>query len=171
MPTNRATLDLHELGDRALPSPITLYPTDPVGPVAVVARHAHPLHGSGAGTYHQPAITIDAGTSYSLSGTADLGALGRFQVAGQVQGVGMIAWGRTTGDLVLTNAHGSIALALHGPVQAAFGSVPPELVYAVTGGTGDYSHLSGYGTVGLHLTPAPVAFGPPPVGAVALTFA
>ena len=170
MTTNRATLELHQLGDRALPSPVTLQPLD-LGAIPAAVRPAHPLHGAGTGTYHKPAVTIDAGASFSLTGTADLGALGRFQVAGQVQGVGMIAWGRATGELVLTNAHGSITLALHGPTQQAFGTLPSELVYTVSGGTGDYSHLSGYGTVGLHTTPAPVAFGQPPAGAVALTFA
>ena len=169
MTTNRATLELHELGDRALPSSLALHPLDPL-PLPAVVRPAHPLHGSGTGTYHGPAISIDAGTSFTLTGTADLGALGRFQVTGHVQGVGFLTQGRATGDLVLTSAHGSITLALHGPVQPGFSVVPPELVYAVTGGTGDYGHLTGYGTVGMHLTPAPVAFGQPPAGAVALTF-
>ncbi len=169
MPAPRATLELHELGDRALPSSLALHPPDPL-PLPAVVQHAHPLHGSGAGTYHQPAISIDAGTSFTLTGTADLGALGTFHVTGHVQGVGFLAQGRATGDLVLTSAHGSITLALHGPAQPGFSAVPAELVYAVSGGTGDYSHLSGYGTVGLRLTPAPVAFGQPPVGAVALTF-
>ena len=166
----RATLELQALGDRALPSPITLQPPD-AGVLAAVVRPAHPLHGAGAGTYHGPAVTIDAGTSFALTGTANLGALGTFHVTGQVQGVGFLAQGRATGELVLTNAHGSITLALHGAVQPGFSAVPPELVYSVTGGTGDYSHLNGYGTVGLHTTPTPVAFGQPPVGAVALTFA
>ncbi len=170
MPAPRAALELHELGDRALPSPVTLQPLD-LGAIPAVVQHAHPLHGSGAGTYHGPAVTIDAGTSFALTGTADLGALGTFHVTGQVHGVGFLAQGRATGELVLTNAHGSITLALHGSVQPGFSAVPPELVYSVTGGTGDFGHLSGYGTVGMHLTPAPVAFGQPPTGAVGLTFA
>jgi hypothetical protein len=169
MSVNRATLELQELCDRALPSPVVLYPTDPVGPVAVV-QHAHPLHGTGAGTYQGPAVAVDTGTSLTLRGSADLGALGKFQFTGRVQGVGMIAWGRAAGELVLTNGHGSITLALHGPTQQAFGALPHEMVYTVSGGTSDYSHLSGYGTVGLHLTPAPVAVGHAPAGAVALSF-
>ena len=170
MTTNRATLELHELGDRALPSSLALHPLD-LGAIPAVVQHAHPLHGAGAGTYHGPAVAIDAGTGFTLTGTADLGALGTFHVTGQVQGVGFLAQGRATGDLVLTSAHGSITLALHGPVQPGFSAVPPELVYSVTGGTGDFSHLSGYGTVGMHRTPAPVTFGQPPAGTVALTFA
>ena len=171
MSANRATLDLQELGDRALPSPLVVHPIDPLPLPAVVRTAAHPLHGTGTGTYHGPAVIIDAGTGFTLTGTADLGALGTFHVTGHVQRVGFLTQGRATGDLVLTSAHGSITLALHGPVQPGFSAVPHELVYSVTGGTGAYRHLTGYGTVGMTLRPAPVAFGQPPVGAVALTFA
>jgi hypothetical protein len=43
-------------------------------------------------------------------------------------------------------------------------------VYVVTGGTGAYSHLTGYGTVGMTLVPAPVPFGHPPMGTITLAF-
>jgi hypothetical protein len=130
----------------------------------------HPLHGTGTGTYHGPQVTIDAGTSFTLTGTANLGALGPFTVTGSVQGVGMIASGRATGELVLSNAHGTITLALHGPVQSAFNQPPSELVYSVTRGTGDFRHLAGHGTVGMRRLPAPTALGRPPTGIVTLTF-
>jgi hypothetical protein len=128
------------------------------------------LHGTGRGTYHGPQITIDAGTSFSLTGKTDLGGLGSFAVTGSVEGVGMIASGRATGELVLSNARGTISLALHGPVQAAFSQPPSDLVYSVTGGTGAYRHLGGYGVVAMHRIPAPTAFGQPPRGVVSLTF-
>jgi hypothetical protein len=133
-------------------------------------RYAHPLQGTGTGTYQGPAVSVDAGTSFTLSGTVHLNGLGSFQVTGGVHGVGMIAGGRAGGELVLTGAQGTITLALHGPIQPAFGAVPHELVYVVTGGTGAYSHLTGYGTLDTTLTPAPVAFGHPPTGIIALTF-
>jgi hypothetical protein len=129
------TLELQELGERTLPSPVVLHPlepVDPVGPVGVV-RHAHPLQGTGTGTYHGPAVSVDAGTSFTLSGTVHLNGLGTFQVTGGVHGVGMIAWGRAGGELVLTGAQGTITLTLHGSIQHAFGAVPHELVYVVTG--------------------------------------
>jgi hypothetical protein len=171
MSVNRATLELLELGDRALPSPIVLQPLDPpVALAAVVQSAAHPLHGFGAGRYRTPEVSIDAGTSFTLTGTAYLNGLGNFHVTGQVNGVGMIASGRATGELVLTNAHGTITLTLHGPTQQAFSPIPRELVYVVSGGTGSYSHLSGYGTVGIALSPAPVAVGHPQTGSIALTF-
>jgi hypothetical protein len=172
MSANRATLELQELGDRALPSPVILYPTDPIPPSVpvVIAPTTHPLQGTGMGSYREPEVTIDAGTSFTLHGTAHLRGLGEFHVTGHIQSVGMIAGGRATGELVLTNGHGTITLALHGPIQQAFGSLPRELVYTVVGGTKAYSHLSGYGTLGVTLTPAPVDFGHAQHGSVALNF-
>jgi hypothetical protein len=70
----------------------------------------------------------------------------------------------------LSNAHGTITLALHGWVQSAFSQPPTEMVYTVTGGTGDFVHLSGYGIVALQRIPAPTAFGHHPTGAITLNF-
>jgi hypothetical protein len=122
------------------------------------------------GTYLGPEITIDAGTSFTLFGTANLRALGSFAVTGSVHGVGMIAFGRATGELVLSNAHGTITLALHGRVQSAFSQLPTEMVYTVTGGTGAFVHLNGYGVVALQRIPAPTAFEHHPTGVITLNF-
>ena len=169
MPAPRVVLDLQELGDRALPSAVAPPTATGLG-VAAAASPAHPLHGAGTGTYLSPRIVVDAGTSFALAGMADLGALGSFRVTGSVQGVGFVASGRATGQLVLSNAHGTITLALHGGVQPGFSQIPPELVYAVAGGTGDFAHLGGYGTVGVHRVPAPTAVGQPQTGVVTLNF-
>jgi hypothetical protein len=91
-------------------------------------------------------------------------------MTGSVQGVGMIASGRATGELVLSNAHGTITLALHGPLQAGFSQPPSELVYSVARGTGNFQHLRGYGTVAMQRIPAPTALGQPPTGVITLTF-
>jgi hypothetical protein len=170
MPEPRTLLKLQELGERSLPSVVAPLPAPNYGGLAAAKVAAHPLHGTGKGTYHAPQVTIDAGTSFTMSGTANVGALGSFTVSGSVRGVGMIVFGRASGELVLSNAHGTITLALHGPVQPAFSQPPAELVYSVTRGTGDFQHLSGYGTVGVQRIPAPIALGQPPTGAVTLTF-
>jgi hypothetical protein len=171
MPAPRATLELQELGERTLPSAVLqpLNAVDPVAPVAIV-QHSHPLQGTGTGTYHEPAVTVDAGTSFTMSGTVHLNGLGSFQVAGGVHGVGMVAWGRAGGELVLTGAQGTITLLLHGQIQHGFAALPRELVYTVSGGTGAYSHLTGYGTVGMTLMPAPAPLGHPPMGTIAFLF-
>jgi hypothetical protein len=170
MSAPRTLLNLLELGERALPSAVGLQPIGEHAGIAAAAVATHPLHGTGTGTYHAPLITIDAGTSFTLTGTANLAGLGTFRVAGSVQGVGMIVSGRATGELVLSNSHGTITIDLHGAIQPAFSQVPSDLVYKVTKGTGDFRHLTGYGSVAIHRTPAPVAFGKPLVGALILSF-
>ena len=179
--SNRSTLELLELGNRILPSAIGPPPPMPgggaiIGPLPPVpggggvVQHIHPFHGIGTATYLGNAITVDAGTSFTLTGTADLGAMGMFQVQGSLHGVGMIANGRAMGQLVLSNAHGTITLALHGRVQPGFAAIPNELVYSVSGGTGDFQHLTGYGVLGVKMTPAPIAPGQPPTGIIDLKF-
>jgi hypothetical protein len=169
MPTLRSRLELLELGERTLPSAVApVLPTLGGGLAATVT--AHPLLGAGVGTYHGPQVTIDAGTSFAVTGTATLRGLGSFAVKGSVQGVGFIASGRATGQLVLSNARGTITLALHGAVQTGFSQPPTELVYVVTAGTGAFSHVSGYGAVGMIRHPAPTAFGQPPSGVISFTF-
>jgi hypothetical protein len=170
MSARRALLDLLELGERALPSAVGFQPITEHGGMVAAAVSTHPLRGTGTGTYHGPQVTIDAGASFNLSGTVKLAGLGSFRVTGSVEGVGMIRFGRATGEMILSNAHGTIAIELHGVVQPAFSQVPPVLVYSVTKGTGDFRHLTGYGSVAIQRTPAPVAIGRPPVGRIALSF-
>jgi hypothetical protein len=170
MSARRTLLDLLELGERDLPSAVGLQPIVEHGGMVAAAVVTHPLRGTGTGTYHGPQVTIDAGASFNVSGTAHLAGLGTFRMTGSVEGVGMVEFGRASGELVLSNAHGTITIELHGAVQPAFSQVPSVLVYSVTKGTGDFRHLTGYGSVAIHRTPAPVAFGQPPVGRIALAF-
>lgn len=163
--TCRPTLE--ELDPRALPSatPAPTPPADlpPVHPAPPAAHH--PLRGTGQGAYTQPVISVDAGTSYTLTGgTVHLDGLGDFRVSGWVRGTGMVQGGRAGGHLVLTGATGTLTVDLHGPVQGAFGPLPKELVYVVKGGTGAYAGVKGYGVAGFAFTPAPTAVGLPPQG-------
>lgn len=170
MPATRALLDVLELGERALPSVVGPQPVVEHTGVVPAAVATHPLHGTAMGTYEMPQITIDAGTSFALKGTAKLSSLGSFRVTGNVHGVGMIAFGRATGELVLSNGHGTITIAVHGAVQPAFSQVPSNLVYSVIKGTGDFRHLTGYGSLAIQRTPAPIAFGHAPSGRMTLSF-
>ena len=165
----RTPLDLFEFGERRSPSAGFQAPELPA-PIIMTAPAPHPLHGTGHAHYQGPAINIDAGTGFSFSGTADLGKLGAFKITGSVQGVGFAFNGHATGELVLTNKHGSITLTLHGRTQSAFSPVPGELIYSISKATGDYLHTSGYGTLGLKMNPAPIAFGHGPSGQLQLQF-
>ena len=166
--TCRPTLE--ELNTRALPSAVAPVPPADLPPVHTAPPvYHHPLRGTGHGAYAQPQISIDAGTSYSLTGTVHLDGLGDFTVSGWVRGTGLVQGGRAGGQLVLTNAAGTLTVDLHGPVQGAFGAVPKELVYVVKGGTGAYAGVRGYGVAGVAFTPAPTAVGLPPRGAFHLS--
>jgi hypothetical protein len=162
-------LAIHELGARVVPSATGIAPVVPVV-IATASPSNHPLHGAGTGTYHTPTITIDAGTSFTVTGKANLGALGSFTIAGEVHGVGMIAEGRATGDLVLSDSRGTMTLRLHGPIQKAFEPVPHSLVYTVSKSTGAFQHVTGYGSLEIQLTPIPVPNGKPMTGKAAFTF-
>jgi hypothetical protein len=170
MPSRRTSLALQELGERIVPSTSAVEPiVHPI--VAAASANNHPLHGTGSGRYHTPTVTIDAGTSFTLTGTANLGTLGKFNIVGSMQGIGMIVNGRATGNLVLANSRGMITLKLHGPIQPAFSSIPHGLVYVVSKGTDDFQHLTGYGSLEIKLTPfGPTALGKSSTGAIAMTF-
>ncbi len=170
MSAPRALLDLLQLGERALPSVVGPQPVTEHMGMSPAAVTTHPLHGTGTGYYNGPRVTIDAGTGFTLTATAKLATLGSFRVTGSVQGVGLIAFGRATGEWVLSNTHGSITIELHGAVQSAFSQVPSNLVYSVTKGTGDFRHLKGYGIVAIERMPAPIAFGQPLFGRLVLSF-
>ena len=106
----------------------------------------------------------------TLSGSTSLGSLGTFQMTGWLQGVGMLATGRATGELILSNSQGTITLELHGRTQPGFSPLPSEMVYSVSQTTGAYSHLSGYGVVDMQRTPTPIIFNQPQTGTINFYF-
>ena len=169
MSRHTTPLRLEELDARTLPSATLPLPV-PAAQVTAAPNPSHPLHGTGAGHYAGRSLVTDAGPSDTLAGRADLAGLGSFNVSGWVQGVGMVAYGRAAGQLVLSDSRGTITLALHGPVQPGFSPLPAEFVYSVSGGKGAYQHLRGYGVVGLTLTPDPTASVLPPQGQFTLRF-
>jgi hypothetical protein len=172
-------LSLEELDARTLPSapvaPIST-PADITTPVIIEPpvtppHHNHKLHGTATGNYVGSSLIVDAGISDTLTGTAELGAKrGEFTVSGSVNGVGLIAQGEAMGQLVFTNANGSITISLTGPEQKAFSPLPTKFEYTITGGTGKYANLTGHGKLTLTTFPAPTAFGLPPQGTFSLSF-
>ncbi len=140
---------LTELGDRIVPSvtvskPVSLAPAIVAPPVTTVP--AHPLIGTGTGSYHIAQTPISGlGQRRDFFGKMSLGSLGTFDVTGSVRG-NADAGGRATGTLTLTNAQGSITISLRGPIQSPNAAVPSEFVYTVTKATGAYQNLhGGYG--------------------------
>ena len=165
-----AKLRVEELDSRVLPSMVIPLNSAAAVTVAttVFASPSHPLQGNGMGQFLGSALTIDGGTSDQLSGKITLNGFGSFSLTGCVLGTGLVAQGRATGELVLQNESGSMTLTLHGPVQSAFSPIPRELVYSITGGSGEFQNANGYGIVNIGFLPAPTAFGLPPRGDITI---
>ena len=161
---------LEEMDARSVPSVVTIIDPPIITPPALIApMNSHPLYGSGSGSYTQP-LVVDAGISRQLNGRVSLQGFGTFNMSGWVQGTGMIQSGRATGHLVLSNPYGTLTLELHGPIQNGFSPVPSELVYSISGGTGSFSGVKGYGVVQTSFTLAPVAVGMQMIGHFRIAF-
>ncbi len=170
-------LTLEELDGRVMPTvfvPITL---PPVTIAAVASPATHPLHGDAGGSSTATA-SIGGEDRFVLIGTANLGGRGSFALTGFVQVDGRVAqkvgwgvlYGHGEGELVFTNAYGTISVTLHDPALRGVSRNPSHFHYTISGGTGAYQHLSGSGRVYLVLLPAPTAAGQPSQGTFNLTF-
>jgi hypothetical protein len=144
-----ARLWLEELNARTVPSAVVPMMAAPTG-VAVAAAAHHPLHGEGAATFTESTANPDTGHQYTLTGEVKLKGMSAFTVNGTIQTVGFISEGHATGQLVLSNAKGSITLSLEGPLQKGFSPPPSSFDYTITSATGAYEKETGSGV--LHVT-------------------
>ncbi len=157
---NRVLLQVEELGQRVLPSTTTsvlpLFPLFPTVPAPLPTVSTHALAGQAQGGYIQSGLpSLLKPVTDTLHGTDDLNALGHATVNGTVHGVGLVALGRATGTLTFANVHGSVTVALTGPLQAMLSALPQQFTYTVVGGTGAYAHVRDTGSLTLTLEPAP----------------
>jgi hypothetical protein len=117
--------------------------------------HLPGFSGHITGTYTRDVGIPDVGVRYHLSGSGTVSGLGRVSASGWVQGLGFIATGRATGELTLSNAHGTVTLELTGRLQPGFAPLAHEFHFTVLRGTGDYRHLKASGTAVLRLGAPP----------------
>jgi hypothetical protein len=184
MPMSRKSggLALEELDSRALPGAVLPAPT--IGGVFATAPSAvplaaaapvvasHPLAGQGQGTFTNPvtpgALTINALTTYNLSGTANLAGMGVVNVTGTVHAVGFVLSGQATGQITFSNSRGSVTIQLTGPVQPGNTGLPTTFAYSVVAHTGAFATLADHGTLGLVVSPALFNYVPQPHGSFAI---
>lgn len=175
-------LGLEELDSRALPG--TVLPVPTVGgvlatapaavPLAAVAPVAasHPLAGQGQGTFTNPvtpgSLTIDALTTYNLTGTANLAGMGQVNVTGTVHSVGFVLTGQATGQITFSNSRGSVTIQLTGPLQLGNSTPPTTFNYSVVAHTGTFAQLADHGTLGLVVSPQLFNYVPQPHGSFAI---
>ena len=131
--TRPSLLTLEELDGRMLPSVPAPFPQGIFPSLTLISNQSHSLHGTGTGNYIGHSLIVDAGLFDTLSGTAHLTGLGSFEIAGWLQGVGLVAHGRATGRLELVWSerltHVEIARAgravfQYSPTQVRLCSVP-----------------------------------------------
>ena len=151
MRLNRAFLGLESLEARNAPS--TLNPVSASVPAHVsnIDHHHddHHLHGNAQGRYTADRFVFDTGKSFHLNGLAHLDDRGEFHVVGSLHSVGFVASGQASGQLTLSNAHGSINIELTGPSQRGFSALPQEFHYQVVAATGAYAGLQAQGELNI----------------------
>jgi hypothetical protein len=154
-------LQLEILEEREVPSGTAVVPTGgsaaaaTIGPLPPVYHSTHALAGNGHGSFSVNVLVVDAGLTYKINGQGHFAHLGDVNIAGSVQGTGMIASGQAHGMLTFSNSHGSVTVDVTGPVQSAFGAMPTWYHYIVTSATGDFKSVKDSGTlrIDFHLNP------------------
>jgi hypothetical protein len=111
------------------------------------------LRGTIQGTYQRSFGIPDTGTPYTFQATGRITPLGQSAVTAQVRTTGFIANGMATGSMSIMAPHGTVNLALTGPTQPGFASLPSKMSYQIKGGTGPYRHAQGSGSIAITIVP------------------
>jgi hypothetical protein len=149
---------VEELETRAVPSTVPFLATGASGMLGAHANgNAAPvLAGLLTGSYTPSPNLPDAGLQFHLQGGGTVNGMGKVSLTGSLHGVGFVAAGHAGGELVITNAHGSLTLRLEGTLQPGFASPPAHFYFNVVKGTGAYAHELASGTVDFHYAPSVV---------------
>jgi hypothetical protein len=147
--------EIEELESRAVPSSIPFLSS---GLSSMLGAHtqgnpAPILSGSISGTYTESSHVADTGAQYTLHATGKLSILGQVSVTGSIHGLGFVQSGHAQGTLILSNAHGTLALHLEGMLQHGFSALPNGFYFNVVKGTGAYAHVMASGTIEFHQAP------------------
>jgi hypothetical protein len=122
-----------------------------------ISPQAANFHGEIDGTWTTlPVANPLAGTTQALKASGAVTPLGIVQASGTLHLPGAAAQAYATGTLVLSNALGSITVALvgHQPSPVAAALPLPTFDFAINGGTGAYTGATGKGTAILTETPS-----------------
>jgi hypothetical protein len=113
-------------------------------------HHAPALTGAVHGKFAARPVTAGADAAYALTGSGTVAGLGRVSLSGSVRAAGVLSGG-AGGRLTLTGARGTLTLRLEGTSSAGTAPLPGQFVFRVLRGSGAYRHLTGEGTINLHL--------------------
>ncbi len=154
--------DVESLETLALLSTIVPQTTAEVAPAHESAKGSH-LHLNGTAQGQMTlGMTVDTGPTHNLHGQGSLGG-STFTVTGDVERTGLIVLKHrpVSGTLNLSNANGTITIALHSDSpQNGPSGLSNQINYVITGGTGKYAHAVDHGLA--HVTfQTPVDIGSP----------
>jgi hypothetical protein len=121
---------------------------------AASAQQIH-LTGTVKGSYHLQVKNPDTGKDFTFLGSGTLSTLGQVSLTGDIHSPGNIANGHSTGQLVLSNPHGSVTLELTGPPQNGNTPVPDVFSFKIIKASGTFKDDTGTGYIDLILKPAP----------------
>lgn len=156
MPRERFRPTVEGLDGRVVPT-ATGFPSGLMpGFLSSTVTH-HALSGSGAGAFASHRSLPDSGTSYELSGAANVTKLGMVTLHGTLHSLGNIQSGQATGTITFVNQFGTLTIQLTGPTQGSFAPLPYHFQYDILGGTGSYQNIRGSGTIDVRLFPGPTA--------------
>jgi len=146
----RVQLQVEQLGERILLSaPAVTLPTKPLPMIpapALMVLHRH-LQGIGRGVFTREFADPSAGTHFHLQGAGTFNYVGRVRISGELQSGGLTLQNHVRGTITLSNAHGSVTLAIRGTTRSLYGTLPNWLSYSVVAGTGDFVRFRDYGAL------------------------
>jgi hypothetical protein len=145
-------LQVEELSARIVPNatlPMTVHSVPRIAAAGHFATQHH-LVGKGHGAFMREFANPDTGSAFQLSGVGHFTGLRNVTIEGALHSVGFVAQGRATGTVTLTNARGSVTLALTGPLQAGFAPLPGMYQFHVASATGAFNNWRANGTLTLH---------------------
>jgi hypothetical protein len=119
------------------------------GMSAVAKPHHVALNGEVGGSFSFTPTNPDVGHSQTLTGSGMVSPLGQVSASGTLTSLGFIAKGRATGSFTLSNANGSVTIALTGPRQSGFSALPRQFSFKIVRATGQYAGASDKGTATL----------------------
>ena len=133
-----------------------------------------PLDGATHGSYRTDRSLPDVGTTYHVTTVGRFAHLGIGNVSGTLTTLGNIQQGQATGRLLVRLPGGTVTLALTGPTQNGFSTLPSEFSYSIVKGTGKFhNHVGdpvGHGVVDVVIRPPIGGLRGPRFGAISLAF-
>lgn len=137
------------------PGPIVPLPAAaPPPPTSAPLPSRQTLAGTVLGDYISTLSVGGVASGFHFNGSGTLRGIGLVDMYVHLYSIGFHTTGTAHGDMTLSNAKGSVKLALTGPTQTWLAPLPDRFSYRVVKGTGAYAAFRDSGTLKLSSSPA-----------------